>query len=82
MASRLQFISISLEYLQQIWMVALARLFHELLLRDHEDGRATGLALHALRTTLDRAPSLSYNQMVTLNLENCLCCWKRYIIQS
>ena len=42
MASRLQFISISLEYLQQIWMVALARLFHELLSRDHEDGRATG----------------------------------------
>ena len=42
MASRLQFISISSEYLQQIWMVALARLFHELLSRDHEDGRATG----------------------------------------
>lgn len=62
MASRLQFISISLEYLQQIWMVA--------------------LGLHALRTTLDRVPSLSYNQMVTLNLENCVCCWKRYIIQS
>jgi len=38
MASSLQFISISLEYLQQIWMVA-----------------------HALRTTLDRVPSLSYN---------------------
>jgi hypothetical protein len=54
MASRLQFISISLEYLQQIWMVA--------------------LGLHALRTTLDRVPSLSYNQMVTLNLENCVCC--------
>ena len=54
MASRLQFISISIEYLQQIWMVA---------------------------TTLDRVPSLSYNQMVTLNLENYLCCWKRYIIQ-
>jgi hypothetical protein len=40
MASRLQFISISLEYLQQIWMVALARIFHELLSRDHKDGRA------------------------------------------
>jgi len=50
MASRLQFISISLEYLQQIWMVV--------------------LGLHALHTTLDRVPSLSYNQMITLNLEN------------
>ena len=54
MASRLQFISISIEYLQQIWPVA---------------------------TTLDRVSSLSYNQMVTLKLENYLCYWKKYIIQ-
>ena len=49
MATRLQFISISIEYLQQIWMVA-------------------------------RVLSLSYNQMVTRNLENYLCYWKKYII--
>ncbi len=54
MASRLQFISISIEYLQQIWMVA---------------------------TTLDRVPSLSYNQTVTLTLGNYQCCWKKYIVQ-
>ena len=54
MTSRLQFISISIEHLQQIWMVAV---------------------------TLDRVSSLSYNQMVTLNLENYLCYWKKYIIQ-
>ncbi len=48
MASRLQFISISLEYLQQRCMVA--------------------LGLHALHPTLDRVPSLSYNQYLNIGV--------------